>query len=82
MQGWDAMAYLEQLPTVPADSDLYAVYALDKPEELGGQKTLIGKLQLVGSMTTSEWADENLYFQHQRVTADIADHPEWEPYEG
>ena len=77
----DYMAYIKQLPTVPEDSVLYEVYAMDQPKELGGTETLIGKVQLDGSLISSKWADENLYFRHERVSDDIQDHSSWGPYE-
>ena len=62
------MAYTQQLMTTPANSTIYDVYALDKPVPLGGTETLIGSLQLDGSMTTSKWGDQNLFYKHQVMT--------------
>jgi len=42
------MAYLDDLEKVPADSNLYNVYAMDKPSQIGGTEQLIGKLVLDG----------------------------------
>uniref|UniRef100_A0A7S3MTX1 Uncharacterized protein n=1 Tax=Strombidium inclinatum TaxID=197538 RepID=A0A7S3MTX1_9SPIT len=81
LQDDDYMSYIKQLPTVPADSTLYDIYALDQPKELGGQEVLIGKVVLDGSLKTSKWADENLFFKHERVSDDIQDHADWAPYE-
>jgi len=44
LQNGDYMAYLPQLESLPADSTIYDVYALDKPLPLGGVETLIGSL--------------------------------------
>ena len=74
------MAYTTQLPTVPADSTIYDVYALDKPIPLGGVETLIGSLKMDGEFTTSNWGDKNLFFQHQIITDDLKTRPEWRPY--
>lgn len=75
-----AMKYLDQLKAVPADSNLYNVYATDKPKQLGGKEVLIGTLKLKGHLITSKWADENLFFRHTRNDDDLEFHPEWEPY--
>lgn len=74
------MAYLTQLESLPADSTIYDVYALDKPLPLGGVETLIGSLQMDGSLTTTNWGDKNMFFQHQYMTDDTKIHPEWVPY--
>ena len=81
LQGDDYLAYMKQLPTVPANSILYDVYALDQPKDLGGKETLIGTIQLDGSLISSKWGDENLYFRHERVNDDLKDHADWENYE-
>jgi len=54
----DAMQYVSQLETVAANANLYNVYAMDQPKEMGGKETLIGTLQLDGQMTKSKWGDE------------------------
>ena len=74
------MSYIPQLLTVPADSTIYDVYALDKPLPLGGVETLIGSLKMDGKFTTSKWGDNNMFFQHQNIAEDTKFHPEWEPY--
>jgi len=76
----DPMAYVSQLQTVPENSTLYNVYALDKPTELGGTETLIGALVLDGTFTSSKWGDQNLFFRHQFENDDIKSHPDWAPY--
>lgn len=70
----------DDLATLPADSALWHVYALDKPVELGGQEQQIGDLVLRSKMTTSKWGDQHLFFRHQNMIEDLAIHPEWEEY--
>jgi hypothetical protein len=74
------LAYLDQLAGVPANSNLYKVYAMTKPSQLGGKEVNIGTLQLDGNLHKSKWADENLFFRHQRQDDDLKIHPEWEPF--
>merc|ERR1712167_463677 len=74
------MAYLDDLKRVPANANLYNVWAMDKPKQLGGKETNIGTLKLKGKFITSKWGDENLFFRHQRNDDDLKFHPEWEPY--
>eukprot|EP00356_Strombidium_inclinatum_P006981 CAMPEP_0170509566 /NCGR_PEP_ID=MMETSP0208-20121228/65284_1 /TAXON_ID=197538 /ORGANISM="Strombidium inclinatum, Strain S3" /LENGTH=416 /DNA_ID=CAMNT_0010792937 /DNA_START=131 /DNA_END=1382 /DNA_ORIENTATION=+ len=81
LQDDDYMGYMKQLPTVPADSILYEVYGYAIPEELGGEEILIGKIQLDGSLKTSKWGDENLFFKHESVDDDVKDHDDWAPFE-
>lgn len=73
-------AYLDQLVSVPANSNLYDVYAMTKPKQMGGKEIMIGTIQLHGKFHKSKWADENLFFRHQRQDDDLKIHPEWEPY--
>jgi hypothetical protein len=60
----DATKFVDQLSTVPADSVLYKVYAMDQPDKAGGVEKLIGSLVLDGNLTKSKWADESLFFRH------------------
>ena len=76
----DYMGYVNQLASVPANSRLYKIYALDKSELAGGKEQLIGTLVLDGALTTSKWGDQSLFFRHQRMTDDLKYHPEWDPY--
>ena len=55
-------AFWKQLATVPEDINLYTIYALEKPKELGGKEELIGTLVLDGKLYTSKWGDETLFF--------------------
>lgn len=59
-------AYVDQLVSVPANSKLYDVYAMTKPKQMGGKEIMIGTIQLHGKFHKSKWADENLFFRHQR----------------
>ena len=80
LPGSDPMIYVSQLESVPANARLYDVYALDKPQGLGGSEQLIGTLVLDGKMTRSKWGDDNLYIRHQKMDEDRDIHKEWEPY--
>ena len=53
----DPNAYMKQLITVPADSTLWLMWAMDKPKELGGTERLIGNLKLDGKLVASGWGD-------------------------
>lgn len=75
------MAYLDQLVSVPEDSTLYKVYARDQPVELGGSETYIGDLVLEGGLVKSKWADEKLFFRHQKMDDDLKEHQDWDQYE-
>jgi len=74
------LAFLDDLEAVPANSRLYKVYAMTKPKQLGGKEINIGTIQLVDKLYKSKWADENLFFRHQRQDEDLKYHPEWENY--
>jgi hypothetical protein len=74
------MSYMTQLQTVPANSRLYKVYAFDKPAQLGGKESLIGTLQLDGSLTQSRWGDDTFYIRHQKMDEDLAIHSNWTKY--
>ena len=43
----------------------FQVFALDKPEELDGEESMIGELVLTSNLTTSKWGDTSLFFRHQ-----------------
>jgi hypothetical protein len=45
---------------------------LDKPKELGGSEMMIGTLKTTSEMVASKWADENLFFRHQKMSEDLA----------
>jgi len=80
LPGDDYMVYLDQLKTVPANSALYKVYAMDQPKELGGKESLIGDLVLDGSLVSSKWGDDKLFFRHQYMDDDLKLQPTWEKY--
>jgi len=71
---------MSQLQNVPENSNLYNVYAYDKPESLGGVETKIGVLQLDGWLIESKWGDQSLFFRHQFEDEDLKIHPEWAQY--
>lgn len=72
--------FTDQLVTVPANSVLYNVYALDKPTELNGSWKKIGALQLDGGLVKSEWADKQLFFRHGYMDYDLNEHSDWTKY--
>lgn len=72
--------YLEQLKSIKPGSNLYNIYGLDAPIQLGGKKILIGTLTLDDKMVTSKFGDEALFFRHQRMSADLALKPDWKAY--
>ena len=80
MHGVGPMAYMDDLQAVPANSNLYSVYGMDGPQERGGVEHFIGTLQLDGSLVKSEYADDKLFFRHQKMDDDLKLMPEWEPY--
>ena len=67
------LEFLDTLKAVPADSTLYDVYALDAP---GGKQINIGTLELEGKLITSNFADDKLFFRHQKMEDDIKLRPE------
>lgn len=79
-KGEEPLYYVDVIEMVPADSTLFKLYAMDKPAQLGGQESYIGDLILEGTLTSSKWADENLFFRHQKMDDDLAIKPEWKPY--
>ena len=72
--------YTEQLASIPLATNLWDIYAMDKPVELGGTEMKIGQMILNSQLTTSNWGDEHMYFRHERMEDDLALRPEWEPY--
>lgn len=72
--------WLDEFATIPAGTKLFTVYAWSAPAELGGTEMEIGSINITSQFTTSNWGDEKIYFRHQRMTDDLAIHPEWEHY--
>jgi hypothetical protein len=66
--------YVDQLANIPSNTRLFDVYAQDQPH---GTELLVGTVQLVGGLTRSRWADERLYFRHQKKDDDLAVCPLW-----
>ena len=56
--------YLNDLMSIQNGQILWYVSAWDKPEELGGTMTPIGKIVTSSETTTSYWGDEHMYFRH------------------
>ena len=65
---------------VQPGSYLFEVYAMDKPKELGGVETMIGLIITKSGFTTSNWADEHMFFRHERLENDLQVQKLWEPY--
>lgn len=63
--------YVERLTTINENANLFEVYALDKPVELGGKEIKIGTLKLKGKLVNSSWADKDLFFRHQKMDEDL-----------
>ena len=76
---WDP-EYTQYLQTISEGTNLFRVFAMDQPEELGGTEQYIADLVLRSAPTTTNWGDEHMYFRHQRMDDDLAYRPEWEPY--
>ena len=72
--------FADYLQTIPANSTLFNIYAMDQPVELGGTETLIASMVTASTMVTSYWGDEHMFFRHQRMDDDLKLRPEWEPY--
>ena len=72
--------FTEDLKSIPIDSVLYEILALDLPEELGGKEVYIGDLVLRSAMITSKWGDEHLFFRHDDEAHDLVIKPEWNEF--
>ena len=72
--------WLEDLMSVPVGTVLYTIWAMDKPEELGGVETHIADLVLTSELTTTNWGDKHMFFRHQDMAEDVEMFPEWEEY--
>jgi len=72
--------FTEELKSIPADTVLYNILALDQPEELGGVEAQIGQLVLRSEMITSLWGDQWLYIRHDDEAHDLVLKPEWNQY--
>merc|ERR1712158_174281 len=60
--------FTEDLKSIPRDSILYDILALDQPEEMGGVEAHIGQLVLRSEMITSLWGDQWLYIRYVSQT--------------
>jgi len=72
--------FTEDLKSIPVDTVLYNILALDQPEELGGVEAQIGQLVLRSEMITSLWGDQWLYIRHDDEAHDLVLKPEWNQY--
>merc|ERR1719339_238220 len=61
----------EDLVTIPSGSVLYQVFALDVPEQLGGEEKRIADLVLTSEVVTSKWGDQPLFIRHQDMAEDL-----------
>ena len=68
---------LEQLMKMPSGSEIWKIYGLDAPKELGGQEHLVGSLVTTSETVKSFYGDDMLLIRHQRVEDDIKLKPEW-----
>jgi len=64
------------LARIPANSTVYNVYA----EEPNMQTTLIGQIKINTPFTSSNFGDNDLFFQHYRKENDFSLRPEWGPF--
>ena len=69
--------YLAQLSRIPADADLYEVYAIEAPNQC---EVKIGTIKLTSNFVTSKFGDQNLFFRHGRVEDDLKINPSWDEY--
>ena len=53
---------------------------MDQPQELGGTETMIGIIVTKSGFTTSNWADERMFFRHERLENDLQVQKSWEPF--
>jgi len=68
----------DQLKTIPKGTTVYDIYAIDTP---GCPETKIGHFETVTDFITSRWADESLFFQHNRRESDFeGSHADWAKY--
>jgi len=56
---------------------LYYVYAQDQPTDSQDALVLIGRIDLTGLGTTSNFGDNYLFYQHARMENDFGYRPEW-----
>ena len=70
----DKTPFTEYLASIPVGSTLFNVYATDKPN---GSEKKIATIETTSETTTSNWADEHLFFRHQRMDDDLKYRPEW-----
>jgi len=72
----DYMEYMDTLAAVPKDATLFDVYAFEGAPD--GKQTLIGTLEMEGTLTSSAFGDQSLFFRHQRKSDDFKRNPEHE----
>jgi hypothetical protein len=62
-----------------APGPLYYVYAQDQPQDTLDEYTLIGRIDLTSTATTSNFGDNYMFFQHTRMETDFVYYPQWVP---
>jgi len=72
--------FTDNLQAIVRGSQLFTIYALDQPPELGGSEQEIGELVLVSDIVTSNWADKSLYFRHQDMADDLRLRLDWNEF--
>merc|ERR1711997_333898 len=68
--------YQQFLDKIDEGTELYSVVAHASPDDEAG--TELGKLVTADKCHLSQYGDEKLFFQHQRIEEDIQARPEWE----
>ena len=76
--------FQDQLAKIDYPTRLFSVYARSAPENQPGEtvdEQLIGYVNLESQLVTSKFADEKMFFRHQRQDDDFRLVPEWiEPF--
>merc|ERR1711934_233120 len=75
-------SYLEQLTDdcIPIGYNLFDMWCMEAPEELGGVLRKIGEIRTTSEMVTSLYGDTRLFFRHVRFEEDLEAKPEWRPF--
>ena len=56
--------FVDQLAELEIGTNLFNVFGQDKPDELNGEWTLLGHVEMTSKLTPSKFGDEKLYFRH------------------
>ena len=52
------------MKTIPSGTHLFDVWAMDKPEAMGGEEQKIAELVTESTCDTSLFGDEHLFYKH------------------